>query len=236
MLRALSALLCAVWIDGFRARSPTSKQEVEAGGPSLDPDNEEFEDWEIVETEDPSFEPEVGVQSTRRRCCGHRRRRYGTCSHDVKAKHRRRRQCDCNSIEFGERGSKVNVMGTELAYFRVGSTVANFSWIRGEQKNRTLSSNVYGSAKASASFVGTGYKAQVSAETGFEVNESLSWSWYAHQEIHFSNTVVREPVCYWQTHFQAYNGCNALVGDWAGSIQNDHSCPAYFSILYSHTF
>jgi len=178
----------------------------------------------------------VEVTGTRRRCCGHRRRRYGQCTHDLKAHHRRRRQCDCESYDFGERGSYLIVQAQKMYNFRVGDTIFNRKYTFGEQRNRSISSNVYAHCQASASAAGLNWKASVKAQTGFEVNHSLSWSWYSSTEDTITNTVVNQPVCYWQEHFYAYNRCGHLKGDWAGALENDNECPPHFHVLYRKNF
>jgi len=176
------------------------------------------------------------VTGTRRRCCGHRRRRYGQCTHDLKANHRRRRQCDCGAFDFGESGSNLIVEEKELYDFKVGETIFNQEYVRGEQEDRSISQSVYGHAQASASAGGVGWKASVKAQTGFEVNTSLSWSWYSSTKDTITNTVTNEPVCYWQEHFYAYDRCGTLKGDWAGALENANQCPPYFHVLYRRNF
>merc|ERR1712012_6461 len=115
--------------------------------------------------------------------------------------------------------------------FRVGDSVFERNYTIGEQENRSVSSSVYSRLQSSAGAAGVGWKAQGKAETGAEVNQSLSWSWYSSTTTRVKNRVVNESVCYWQERFCAYDGCGGLIGNWAGALENDRLCPNYFEVL-----
>jgi len=174
-------------------------------------------DPEVRVDEDQNFSV-ADVSGTRRRCCGHRRRRYGQCKYDMAASHRRRRQCDCNSFVLGEKGSKFELSGHTI-YACMGVS-CNFK--KRIEKGRTYSNGL--STEASSKFSSTVgasqglFTAAVSAETGIDVKRYVTFEYSSKSTQTLDIRHRKGNICYSQVIGKAFNACGSRIGEWKGPL------------------
>jgi len=166
------------------------------------------------------------VSGTRRRCCGHRRRRYGECKWDAAAGHRRRRQCDCNSFMLGEKGSKFELSGHTI--YSCMNVDASCNFKREIEKGRTYSNGLSTEAYSKfSSTVGASegpFTAAVSAETGINVKSYVSFEYSSKSKETIDIQHRSGNICYSQVYARAYNACGSKIGEWKGPLVAKPKC------------
>jgi len=179
--------------------------------------------------EDENLDSLIDLTGARRRCCRHRRRRYGKCSMGG-GRHRRRRQCDCNSVGVGEPGSKFVVTIDIQRTSNVVSGELEIHECQGEQFNRTVSSSMSQTLSVSVGVAAAGASLEISTESGREssIVESRSWQTKRCSTHIFKLDPGRTGgVCIWRPMFSALDGCGTSKVMWAGAYTDNliADCP-----------
>jgi len=163
----------------------------------------------------------VEVTSSRRRCCGHRRRRYAECKFDTVAKHRRRSQCDCDATEIDDAGGKLEMFAKTLYSSWSGGRFTG-QYTVGKAVDRSMPSFIQGRCSSEV-FVGQGdYIRKVRAQTGLDVDSYVDFDWYG-KYIFDANVNEAGPVCVSQIYVRATDGCG-LQGELRSKLVVTSTC------------
>lgn len=177
-----------------------------------------------VSTSNSTSGEDTSLGSSRRRCCGHRRRRFGKCTGPYS---RRRRFCGCESVAFGEPGSKLEMFSEPLVICTHHSVRCsqNVSTFKGVETEKSSEYQVSTEVSAGVSGMVKGLPVSVSRTLGAQYRSYFRINYHKRSEIvqEFDH-VNPGKICYSQVHVIAHNGCG-VENTWKGPAMVTEDCP-----------